>query len=61
MLCTFTCISRQEGESCRWLEKGGIALLDPLRSSDCAHKASRKLGEVNTGQAVLQAVKQLCV
>lgn len=29
--------------------------------SDCAYKASRKLGEVNRGQAVLQAVKQLCV
>lgn len=38
----------------------------PLRSSqlscsDCAYKASRKLGEVNRGQALLQAVKQLCV
>lgn len=32
-----------------------------LSCSDCAHKASRKLGEVNRGQAVLQAVKQLCV
>lgn len=26
-----------------------------------AHKASRKLGEVNRGQAALRAVKQLCV
>lgn len=32
-----------------------------LSCSDCAYKASRKLGEVNRGQAVLQAVKQLCV
>lgn len=29
--------------------------------SDYAYKAGRKLGEVNRGQAVLQAVKQLCV
>lgn len=32
-----------------------------LSCSDCAYKASRKLGAVNRGQAVLQAVKQLCV
>lgn len=37
----------------------------PLRSSlgrpDCAYKAGRKQGEVNSGQAVLRAVKQLAV
>lgn len=37
----------------------------PVRSSlgrpDCAYKAGRKQGEVNSGQAVLRAVKQLAV
>lgn len=41
----------------RWSCPFGSSLGRP----DCAYKASRKQGEVNSGQAVLQAVKQPAV
>lgn len=42
-------------------ERWNCPLGSSLSRSDCAYKARRKLGEVNRGQAVLQAVKQLRV
>lgn len=42
-------------------EQWNCPLGSSLCCSDYAYKASRKLGKVNRGQAVLQAVKQLCV